>query len=89
MGTAEGNITTLTEDLGKLEETVQGIIDIGGQPNVIEKVSVGGTDLTPDSAKRVKLGKFAAESKTTISYSDFDTEFQNRITTDETNITNL
>ena len=89
MGTAEGNITTLTEDLGELAETVQGIIEAGGQPNVIEKISVGGTDLTPDSAKRVKLGKFAAESKTTISYSDFDTEFQNRITTDETNITNL
>lgn len=89
MGKAEGNITSLQTDLDQLEETVQGIVTVGGQANVIEKVRVGETDLTPDADKRVTLGKFAAADKTTISQSDIDAAFEQRLSTDEQNITNL
>lgn len=89
MGTAESNIGTMTNRLSTAESKIEQLQNANSQENVIEKISVGGTDVTPDSEKRVKLGKFAAENKTTISYSEFDTDFQNRITTVETNITNL
>lgn len=35
--------------------TVNGLVASGGQSNVIEKVAVNGTDLTPDSSKRVNV----------------------------------
>lgn len=89
MGAAEGNITTLQTDLSELEGIVQGIVTVGGQANVIEKVRVGTTDLVPDSDKRVTLGKFAAADKTTISDADLDDAFKQRLSTDEQNIANL
>lgn len=35
--------------------TVNGLVATGGQANVIEKVAVNGTDLTPDTEKRVNV----------------------------------
>lgn len=35
--------------------TVNGLVATGGQANVIEKVAVNGTDLTPDTEKRVSI----------------------------------
>lgn len=89
VATAKTNITNLQTDLDKLEETVEGIVSVGGQANVIEKVRVGETDLTPDADKRVTLGKFAAADKTKIAESDIDEAFSTKLSGMGQNITDL
>lgn len=88
VSTAKTNITNLQTDLDKLEETVQGIITVGGQANVIEEITVGGTKVDPVN-KSVALGKFAAVDKTTIAESDIDDAFSTKLGTMSQNITTL
>lgn len=42
-------------DFDDLAETVQGLVNEGGEPNVIETVKVNGTALTPDANKAVDV----------------------------------
>lgn len=88
VATAKENISTLQTNLGNLEETVQGIISVGGQANVIEEITVGGTKVNPVN-KRVALGKFADVNKTTIAESDIDSAFSTKLSTIGQNITDL
>lgn len=53
--TAEGKITTAEADIDALEQTVNGIVSVGGQANVIETVKVNGTALIPDDKKAVDV----------------------------------
>ena len=88
VATAKSNITNLQTDLDKLEETVQGIVTVGGQANVIEEITVGGTKVDPVN-KSVALGKFAAAGKTKITEDDIDEEFTATLSGMGQNITNL
>ena len=88
VATAKTNITNLQTDLDKLEETVQGIVSEGGQANVIDEITVGGTKVDPVN-KSVALGKFAAVDKTTIAESDIDEAFSTKLGNIGQNITDL
>lgn len=45
----------LKKDLDTLSGKVEGLITTGGQPNVIEKIKVNGTEQTPDKNKAVDI----------------------------------
>lgn len=45
----------LDTDLASLDAKVDEIISEGGEPNVIESISVNGTEVTPDAQKNVEL----------------------------------
>lgn len=86
MTTAEGNIGTLTSDVSTLKSTVEGIVSVGGEKNKIEKITAGGAEVTIDANRVAKLGKFAAEAKTTIAEADLEAALQTKLTTMNTNI---
>ena len=60
--TTVGNSSSgLVKKAADLQKQIDDIVSVGGQPNVIEKIRINGasTDLTPDSEKRITLGKIA------------------------------
>ncbi len=60
------------QDLSDLEETVQGIVSEGGEPNVIDTVKVNGSALTPDANKAVNItvGQGSANGTIAVNGSD-------------------
>ena len=86
MGTAEGNITDHADRLADLEETIEGIVSVGGEKNIVNGATAGGAEVTITDKKLV-LGKFAAADKATIARADLDANFESTLETMEQNIT--
>lgn len=86
MTIAEGNITDHADRLTDLEETIEGIVSVGGEKNIVNGATIGGAEVTIIDKKLV-LGKFAAADKTTIAKADLDANFESTLETMEQNIT--
>lgn len=78
MATAEGNITTHGTKIKTLEDKVAGLVEVGGEKNIVNGATAGGAEVTITDKKLV-LGKFAAADKTTIARADLDSSFESTL----------
>ena len=54
-GEVDTAVGAVASDLAGLAETVEGIVTVGGEKNVIVGVQVNGSDLTPDADRKVNV----------------------------------
>ena len=55
MDEVDGAVGAVASDLSELAATVEGIVTVGGEKNVIVGVQVNGSDLTPDADRKVNV----------------------------------
>lgn len=54
-GEVDSEVKEVADDLAALDETVKGIVSVGGEANVIVGVQVNGADLTVDADRKVNV----------------------------------
>ena len=87
IGNINGSISNINSAANQLTNRVKALEDVGAQANVIESITVNNTPVTITN-KTVALGKLAGVNAK-VSSSDLDTALSTRISTAETNISNL
>lgn len=50
-----GNLNSTANELAALQETVEGIVSVGGEANTIVKILVNGVEITPDGNRAVNI----------------------------------